>query len=176
MNIWNESSDSKFVARDWNIINDHSDANFSAENEIIYITEAWKSNICDSFNAYILVRGKIAAGVVFKNCAPFIKCITKTDETTSDDAEDLDLVVLMYNSLEYSSNHSEVKATYDFILKMKKSILLLIFQLMIILNLSSINETNRNCSRCKWNSKKCNNLCTIKVSKLHLENTSNAID
>ena len=32
--------------------------------------------------------------------APFIKCITKTDGTTTDDAEDLDLVMTMYNLLE----------------------------------------------------------------------------
>ena len=30
---------------------------------------------------------------MFKNCAPFTKCITKIDETTIDDAEDLDLVM-----------------------------------------------------------------------------------
>ena len=45
--------------------------------------------------------------VAFKNCAPFIKCITKTEKTTIDDAEDLDLVMPMYNLIEYNSNHSE---------------------------------------------------------------------
>ena len=45
--------------------------------------------------------------VAFKNCAPFIKCITKTDGTTLDDAEDLDLVMSIYNLLEYSSNYSD---------------------------------------------------------------------
>ena len=36
----------------------------------------------------------------------YTKCITKIDETTIDDAENLDLVMLMYNLIEYSSNHS----------------------------------------------------------------------
>ena len=45
--------------------------------------------------------------VAFKNCAPFTKCITKIDGTTIDDAEDSDLVMPMYNSIEYSSNYSE---------------------------------------------------------------------
>ena len=63
-------------------------------------------------DAYILVRGNIAtanntvARVAFKNCAPFIKFITKIDATI-DDAEDLDLVMPMYNLLEYSMNNLE---------------------------------------------------------------------
>ena len=39
--------------------------------------------------------------------SPFTKYIIKTDGATLDDAEDLDLVMLVYNLLEYSSNHSD---------------------------------------------------------------------
>ena len=42
--------------------------------------------------------------MVFKNCAPFSKCIIKIEEATIDDAEDLDLVMPI---IEYSSNCSE---------------------------------------------------------------------
>ena len=42
--------------------------------------------------------------MVFKNCALFSKFITKIEEATIDDAEDLDLVMPM---IEYSSNYSE---------------------------------------------------------------------
>ena len=42
-----------------------------------------------------------------KNCAAFTKRITKIDETTIDGAEDLHLVMSMYNLIEYSSNYSE---------------------------------------------------------------------
>ena len=45
--------------------------------------------------------------LAFKNYASFIKCITKIDGTTIEDAEDLDLVMLMYNLKEYSSNYSK---------------------------------------------------------------------
>ena len=48
-----------------------------------------------------------ATQVAFKNCAPFTKCITKTDEATRDDSGDLDLVMPMYNLIECSSNYSE---------------------------------------------------------------------
>ena len=42
----------------------------------------------------------------FKNFAPFTKCITKNDGTTIDNAEDLYLVMPIYNLIEYSSNYS----------------------------------------------------------------------
>ena len=44
--------------------------------------------------------------VAFKNCASFNKCITKIDGTTIDGTEDLDLVISVYNLLEYSLNLS----------------------------------------------------------------------
>ena len=48
------------------------------------------------YNAYVLVRGIITVighqkVQVFKNCAPFRKCITKIDGTTIDDNKDLNL-------------------------------------------------------------------------------------
>ena len=72
------------------------------------------SNFCDFNDAYILVRGDITVTaspqiqVAFKNNAPFINALQKIDETTIDNAENLDLVMPMYNLIEYSSNHSEV--------------------------------------------------------------------
>ena len=68
---------------------------------------------CDYNDAYILVRDDItvtAAGVTqvtYKNCAPLTKSITKIDGTTIDDAEDLDLVMAIYNLIDYSSNCCE---------------------------------------------------------------------
>ena len=70
--------------------------------------------------AYILVRGDITivndngTQVAFKNCAPFSKCITKIDETITDDAEDLDLVMPMHDLLEYSSNYSYMSGSLWF--------------------------------------------------------------
>ena len=55
-----------------------------------------------------------ATQVAFKNCAPFSKCITKIDGTTTDDAEDLNFVMLMYNLIEYSSNYSETTGSLWF--------------------------------------------------------------
>ena len=53
----NESSDSKFMIRKWNTVNDQSNMNQDVGNDIIYSAEVLKSNICDYNDAYILVRG-----------------------------------------------------------------------------------------------------------------------
>ena len=59
-----------------------------------------KSILCDYNDAYILVRRGINIArcsllteAAFKDCAPFSKCITKIDETSIDNAENLDLVM-----------------------------------------------------------------------------------
>ena len=120
LSLLNEANDSKFLTRKLNIGNDNSKSNYDASNEFTYNTEILKSNLCDYNDAYILVRGAItvvaapATQVAFKDCAPFSKCITKIDETTIDDAEDLDLVMPMYNLIEYGSNCSETTGSLWF--------------------------------------------------------------
>ena len=52
-----------------------------------------------------------AARVAFKNWTRFTNYITKTDGTTIDDAEELDLVMSANNFLEYSSNCSDATAS-----------------------------------------------------------------
>ena len=42
--------------------------------------------------------------VIFKNCAPFITCISETNNTQADNAKDIDVVMPMYNLIEYSYN------------------------------------------------------------------------
>ena len=119
----NEANDSKFMARNWNMVYDNSKANYDVGNEIIYIMEVLKSNLCDQNDAYILVRGGITiighqvTQVAFKKCAPFTKCITKIDETTIDGAENLNLVMLMCILIEYSSNYSETTVNKGQIIK-----------------------------------------------------------
>ena len=47
LNLLNEASDSKFVTRKWNIVNDQSNANYDLANETIYNTEVLKSSLCN---------------------------------------------------------------------------------------------------------------------------------
>ena len=113
LNLLNEANDSKFLTRKWKIVNDNSKANYDAGKGITYNAEVLKSNPSDYNDAYILVRGNITATaapqiqVEFKNCVAFTKLVTKIDGTTIDDAENLDLVMPMYNLIEYSSNYPE---------------------------------------------------------------------
>ena len=72
--------------------------------------------LCTFSNAYIVVKGDITfegdndankrnKNLAFKNNAPFIKCISKINSVKIDNAEDLDVVMAMYNLLEYSKNY-----------------------------------------------------------------------
>ena len=47
--------------------------------------------------------------MVFKNNAPFINCITKINGIKIDNAEDLDVVMPMYNLLECSKNYKKAR-------------------------------------------------------------------
>ena len=78
-----------------------------------------KSSLSDYSDAYILVSGTItvtelAAGggnkniqVVLKNCAPFTDCISEINNTQIDNAKDINVVMPMYNLIEYSNNYSK---------------------------------------------------------------------
>ena len=56
---------------------------------------------------YYIAGYNLAIEAAFKNCEPLTKCITKIDETAIDNVENLDLVVHMYNLIEYSSDYLE---------------------------------------------------------------------
>ena len=85
--------------------------------EIRIKTPMLRSDLCDFSDAYIVVKGDITVtnpnnakrnkAVVFKNNAPFTNCITKINGVKIDNAEDLDIVMPMYNLLECSKNHKK---------------------------------------------------------------------
>ena len=69
--------------------------------------EVLKSCLSYFNDTYILVKGDITVikfhsiQVSFKNCEPCTKCIIKLDITTIGDADYLDLLLSMYNLMEY---------------------------------------------------------------------------
>ena len=75
--------------------------------------------------------------VAFKNCAQSTKCITRIDGAAIDDAENLDLLISMYNLTE-CKNIPKKQEVYGFIQKMKQQILMQILITLMILNHSSI--------------------------------------
>ena len=119
-NIQNQPS--KFRTKNWIEINDESRGTYNANSEIKFKTAMLKSCLYDYSDAYILVKGTItvddtsAAGaaanntnkkVTFKNCAPFTNWISKINNTQIDNAKDIDIVMPMYNLIEYSNNYSK---------------------------------------------------------------------
>ena len=74
--------------------------------------------MCDYAEVYILVDGTIRAAnavnatrLVLKSCAPFTKCNLEINDEHVDTAENLDLVMPMYNLIEYSDNYQDSSAT-----------------------------------------------------------------
>ena len=105
----------KFATRKWYLINDQNNKDYAEGNEdsttIKFETKVIKSNLWDYSDAYILVTENITATggdantrVAFKNCAPFTKCITHINDEHVDNADNLDIIMSMYNLIEYSDN------------------------------------------------------------------------
>ena len=89
---------SKFRTRNVVEINDESRGAYNVNSQIKFKTTMLKSSLCDDSDAYILVKGKVTTaeagadaaarqadernkGVIFKNCAPFINCISEINNT-----------------------------------------------------------------------------------------------
>ena len=88
-----------------------------------------KSSLCDYSDSHILVQGTITItgegddaaarqaderdkGVAFKNCAPFINCIGEINNTQVDNAKDIDIIMPMYNLIEYSNNYAKTTGNF----------------------------------------------------------------
>ena len=113
---------SKFVTREYVRVNSLSNT-YNKNKSIRFKTPMLRSNLCNYSDAYILVKGTItvtAPGVnnnannirdkrnrpvILKNNAPFVSCITRINGELIEDADDLDIVMPMYNLLEYSKNY-----------------------------------------------------------------------
>ena len=127
---------SKFRTRNWVEINDESRGTYTS-NDIKFKTTMLRSNLCDYADAYILVKGTITItgagndaaarqadernkGVIFKNCAPFTKCKSKINNMEIDNAQDIDIVMSMYNLIEYSNDIKKHVKVYGSTTKMNQ--------------------------------------------------------
>ena len=128
-NLLESTSDnrSKFRTRNWVEINDELRGNY-ANSDIRFKSSILRSNLCEYPDSYIIVKGIITitgAGddaaarqaderdkvVTFKDCAPFTKCISRINNTDIGNAHDIDIVMPMYNSIEYSDNYSKTSGS-----------------------------------------------------------------
>ena len=113
---------SKFVTREYVRVNSLSNT-YNENKSIRFKTPMLRSNLCDYSDAYILVkctitvtdpgannganniRDKRNRPLILKNNTPFVSCITRINGELIEDADDLDIVMSMYNLLEYSKNY-----------------------------------------------------------------------
>ena len=111
-----------------------------------------------------------------------MKCITKADGTTTDDSEDLEIAILIYNLIENSSCHSKTTGRLWFYSKDEatdfnnniantddfKSFK---YKVKLLGNTAAQPAPNN----VNGILRKCNNCCAIKKPKQFLEITQNAI-
>ena len=104
---------------------------YNKNKSIRFKTPILRSNLCDYSDAYILVKGTItvtAPGanngannirdkrnrpLIIKNNTPFVSCLTRINGELIEDADDLDIVMSMYNLLEYSKNYRKTIGSLD---------------------------------------------------------------
>ena len=117
---------SKVRTKNWVEINDASRGGCNVNSQIKFKTTMLKSSLCDYSDAYILVKGTISVSnksvaavavnnndkkVIFKSCAPFTNCISEINNIQVDNAEDIDIVMPMYNLIEYSDNYAKTSGS-----------------------------------------------------------------
>ena len=105
-----DNDNSKFATKKWYIIDSESKGNYSTDEEIKFLTRSIESSLCDYSDSYTLVTGNITVNggnnntkVAFKNCVQFKECRAEINETFVDEAEYINIAMLMYNLIEYSA-------------------------------------------------------------------------
>ena len=119
--------------------NDDSKESYNTGSDIRFKTIMLGSNLCDYADTYIPAKETIAnngagdndaekrldertKGVIFKNCAPFTKCITRINGTEIDNAQDIDLVMPMHTWLNIEIIIQKYRGLYSNITKMNQMI------------------------------------------------------
>ena len=119
---------SKFRTKSQVEINDESRVGYTTGSDIKFKTMSLRSSLCYYADAYILFKGTITItgaednvaarqadernkGVIFKNSVPFTKSISKVNDTEIDNARDIDIVMEMYNLIEYCDNYSKTSGS-----------------------------------------------------------------
>ena len=116
---------SKFRTKNWVEINDESRGTYNVNSKIKFKTTMLKSSLCDYSDAYIIVKGTITVNntagaaanntnkkVIFKSCAPFTYYISDINNTQVNNAKDIDIVMPIYNLIEYSDNYAKHQEVY----------------------------------------------------------------
>ena len=136
----------RYVTKKWIEVYYQSEKSYNVNKEIRIKTPMLISDLCDFSDACIVVKGTITVtnpnnakrnkAVVFKNNAPFTNCITKINGIKIDNADDLDVVMPMYNLLKYSKNYKKQQVVCGIIIEINQVILFLL--ILSLLNIKQI--------------------------------------
>ena len=114
---------SRFITKKWMEVLDQSGGAYSTSKQIRFKTSMLRSDLCDYNDALLKellllvlqmepiileIKNRLLA---FKNNAPTISCISKINRVLIENAEDLDIVMPMYNLLEYNKNYSKTSGS-----------------------------------------------------------------
>ena len=117
-----DNKSSKFATRKLYISNDQNDEQYGRGNQndstIKFETKAIKPFLRDYSDAYIIVTGDInVAGVAantnvtFKSCTAYTRCVTQINDEHVQNAENLDIIMSIYNLIEYSDNYANASGS-----------------------------------------------------------------
>ena len=121
-----ENTYPKYQAKKWYIINDQNNGQYGEgdnnDDTVKIDTGVVKPFLCDYADAYILVTGDITVvggevntKVAFKTCHPVTKAKINLYDTHVDESDNLDIIMDMYNLIDYSDNYSDSTASlYQF--------------------------------------------------------------
>ena len=112
----------RFITKKWIEVQSQSGNTYNTSKPIRFKTSVLRSDLCDYSDAYVWVNGKITVTnpndndnfnkeLTLKSNAPFIPCISKINGELVENAEDLDIVMAMYNLLEYSKNYEKTSGS-----------------------------------------------------------------
>ena len=125
VNPENPEDIARLTTKKWVEIFDFSNGSYNPSKDIRFKTPLLRNNdLCDFNDAYIVITGKIAATntgnnnnvynrkVSLKHSAPFFNFIFKINNKLTEDAQDLDVLIPLYNLLYYSKNFRKTAGSF----------------------------------------------------------------
>ena len=112
----------RFITKKWIEVQSQSGNTYNTSKSIRFKISMLRSDLCNYFDAYVWEKGKITVTnpndnanfnkeLTLKNNAPSISCISKINGELVENAEDIDIVIPMYNLLEYSKNYEKTSGS-----------------------------------------------------------------
>ena len=108
----------RFITKKWVKVHDQlgsADDRYKPSKQIRFKTSMLRSDLCNFSDPYIFVKVQVTViggsnsikknrPLLFKSNAPFVGCISKSNNMLIDNEEDLDVVIPIYNLVKYSKN------------------------------------------------------------------------